>query len=83
MVSELFHCRLLYGSKSIDELVNSNITILLERFLYMRPEIICNSYISFIRSLHNDVVPCRILNPRHPVLKSRLAVFCSRNPSWH
>lgn len=48
-------CRVLYGQQSVDSLVNSRITHLLERFLYMRPERICNAYMSYVRQKNEDV----------------------------
>ena len=53
----LFHfiSRVLYGSHTVDSLVNNRITHLLERFLYMRPERICNAYMTYVRQKNNDV----------------------------
>lgn len=47
--------RILYGSHSIDSLVNSGISQLLERFLFMRPVAICNAYMQCIRAEHSEV----------------------------
>lgn len=47
--------RMLYGSHPLDSLVNSGITQLLERFLYMRPIAICNAYMQSIRLRHTEV----------------------------
>lgn len=51
-----FSPRVLYGQQSVDSLVNSRITHLLERFLYMRPERICNAYMSYVRQKNEDVL---------------------------
>lgn len=48
--------RLLYGRKTVDELVNNSTTAFLEQFLYMRPEIITNSYVSFLRDCYQEVI---------------------------
>lgn len=50
----------------MDELVNTDTTVLLERFLYMRPELICNSFVNSIRSLHDDVRALARLTRRSP-----------------
>ncbi|KAK8802323.1 hypothetical protein WA588_005294 [Blastocystis sp. NMH] len=49
-----FYEEVLYGQQSVDSLVNSRITHLLERFLYMRPERICNAYMSYVRQKNED-----------------------------
>lgn len=48
-------CRLLYGDHSIDDMVNESVTGLLEQFLFMRSEVITNSYIAYLRECHHEV----------------------------
>lgn len=48
--------RVLYGGHTVDSLVNNRITHLLERFLFMRPERICNAYMTYVRQKNNDVI---------------------------
>lgn len=77
-----FEHRILYGSHPLDSLVNSGITQLLERFLYMRPIAICNAYMQSIRLRHTEVrfsfLPSFL--PRLLILLVRLTVLFSRNP---
>ena len=66
---------LLYGTKTVDELVNTDTTVLLERFLYMRPELICNSFVNSIRALHDDI-PSFEVTPRCTLFaQSKLSLF--------